>query len=253
MALDIQRLIDEVMGLVRERQDPNSRFNTSRRSEEEAADERKYGTELKKVELAGRNESNIWNSRVAGEQEVQRLRNEGGLAVQESENIGARARQGLVSQTARDVADMTSSRSLEGAKYNTDRLFEADRLKANDPGKVLDEWIKTGMITDPQKILDMRRKLIAQGTEPPPSNSISEFDRPDNRPAATSTIMSPEPTTPRTVVAPAPVVSKPDPDDTFANRLRKKGLWFGAPSTKPAPGNFSRASQRALPPWENNF
>ena len=184
--LNLQGLIDEVLGMAKTQQRAN--IEGSR----DAAYDKRKAVELKTADdaiAAGKTQSfELEKQRLinTGNIDTQGARSAGDLAVKGLENTGALARQRLASNATVDAANI----GLTGDKYKADRLVEAYQGKANDPDKVLNEWIKQGLVKDPNQILEMRKKLRAQ-TGPTPDTD-REFLTPD-KPAVTKSPLVTDP------------------------------------------------------------
>jgi hypothetical protein len=158
--MDVQYLISQVMDMVKQSRGENLAQHRLDIETKKDMEDRKNRTELEKqwaVNLGDRNR--------------QELLNQGALAVQGSKNVGDVDVQGLKKQRLHNVGTgYVADVGLTGDKYKADRLVEAYQGRASDPDKVLDEMIKSGVLSKPQEILEMRRKLRGQnqGLTPTP-------------------------------------------------------------------------------------
>jgi len=155
MALDLQRLINEVLGMVKESQTKNKSIDPWTQ----------HQYDLENQSLKNR-----------GAVDVQSTQNAGQLGVQESANVGALARQRLVGDT--EISKSTID--AEATKYKADQdlignlnwgksYIEANQGKSDDPSKTLDEMIKNGTITTPDQVLDFRKKWKNQSPNNAPT------------------------------------------------------------------------------------
>ena len=174
MALDLARLIDEVLTMAKKRQSqmltPNEEYWNN-----VAMFERKRDADR---------ETNVLRS--GTDLEKQRLINTGQLDVTKEQSSGALARQKLVGESQERVADTqltgtkytadqnlsghqySSDKTLEGTKYIQDRTLETEKYKIDDPDKSLAAWITSGGMISPDKFLELRRKLREQNAVKPP-------------------------------------------------------------------------------------
>lgn len=174
--LNLQGLIDEVLGMAKLQQRENIEGS------KDAAYNKRKATELKVLDdaiAAGKtHEFELERQKLinTGGLNVQGAKSAGDLAVKEVENTGSLARQRLTSGATVEAANI----GLTGDKYKADRMVEAYQGKTNDPDKVLNEWIKQGLVTDTNQILEMRRKLRSQnGATDPTPEMDREFLTPD--------------------------------------------------------------------------
>uniref|UniRef100_A0A6M3KMV0 Uncharacterized protein n=1 Tax=viral metagenome TaxID=1070528 RepID=A0A6M3KMV0_9ZZZZ len=135
MAIDLSRLIEEVLTMAKKRQKQNVTDTANARFDKVAMSERQrdaakeaasagHGYTMEKQKLVGTQEAGLMDKRVAGERGVQELRNTGGLAVQESQNTGNLARQSLMNIGSKYTADI----GLQGDKYKADKTLEGSTL-----------------------------------------------------------------------------------------------------------------------------
>ena len=171
--LNLQSLIDNVLDMVKKSQDPSSQINK---------DKRYY-----KNEQANRQQIRETDSRsqiISGELDKQRLSNRGAERVQSLQNIGstdtqniistgALARQRLIDASTSNIANI----GLQGTMYSADKNVEAAQGRKNDPDKLINSMITSGLVTEPNQIFDLRRRIGIQnkGADPTPDDDRSYF------------------------------------------------------------------------------
>ena len=193
--IDLQGLINEVLSMAKSRQAQDiSGEETARYDRRQMAWDKKntdietsvrtHGQEMEKQRLLSTTSLGVQGLKNTGDIDTQRLKNVGDVDVQGLKNIGESARQRLTNIGLTDVANI----GLTGDRYKADRLVEAYQGKTNDPEKIVNELIKSGIITDPTQILEMRRKLRAQNSSVAPTpDDMIRFNTTSPSTAAPST------------------------------------------------------------------
>lgn len=116
------------------------------------------------------------------QRELENVKGENALKLQQATDTGALARQRLINQGGRDVADVNAGASIftarenrmsekdkativgEASKYHSDKIVDAYQGRGNDPSKIIEATTKAGITSTPDQVLDLRKRLLNQNT-----------------------------------------------------------------------------------------
>ena len=153
MAIDIGRMLDDIM----------SKMEPFLAKAQERKERRDWLNYLNQRELEG-------------------VKGDNAIKLQQTTDIGSLARQRLINQGSRDVADVNAGASIftarenrmgetdkaniagDASKYHSDRIVDAYQGRGNDPSKIIEATTKAGITTTPDQIIDLRKRLLAQNT-----------------------------------------------------------------------------------------
>lgn len=114
--------------------------------------------------------------------ELENVKGENAVKLQQATDTGALARQRLINQGSRDVADVNAGASIftarenrmgekdkatitgEASKYHSDKIVDAYQGRGNDPSKIIEATTKAGITSTPDQVLDLRKRLLNQNT-----------------------------------------------------------------------------------------
>lgn len=114
--------------------------------------------------------------------ELENVKGENAVKLQQATDTGALARQRLINQGSRDVADVNAGASIftarenrmgekdkatitgEASKYHSDKIVDAYQGRSNDPSKIIEATTKAGITSTPDQVLDLRKRLLNQNT-----------------------------------------------------------------------------------------
>ena len=114
------------------------------------------------------------------QRELEGVKGDNAVKLQQVADTGSLARQRLINQGSRDVADVNAGASIftarenrtgekekatiagEASKYHSDRIVDAYQGRGSDPSKIIEATTKAGITTTPDQVLDLRKRLLAQ-------------------------------------------------------------------------------------------